>query len=251
MGMKRVKTLLIAAAVLCLLFLSGCVVISEEINVFEDGSGTLRFAIGVKQENYENFQEALPEGYALENYFATLTQDEVLTSMQVNHYTQDGLDWESVEFELADFVALFSQKRRIGPVEITFDEREEGFRFTQTIDMANSNLVIPGVHLMDLSALEFTVDLKTPQIINTNGVQSAAGVSTWSIPMGEVLQDGSTAFLRADYILEPYEGIFIPWEVFFPYLVVGFLALCGLAILAVIFVNTVIKREKAPTLKFK
>ena len=62
---------------------------------------------------------------------------------------------------------------------------------------------------------------------------------------------GSTVFLRADYILEPYEGIFIPWEVFFPYLVIGFLALCGLAIVTVIFVNTVLKREKAPTLKFK
>ena len=251
MGKKRVQTLLIAVALLCLLFLSSCVVISEEINVFEDGSGTMRFAIGVKQENYENFQEALPEGYALENYFATLTQNEALASMQADHYMQDGLHWESVELEVADFVALFSQKRRIGPVEITFDEREEGFRFTQTIDLANSNLVIPGVHLMDLSALEFTVDLKTPQILNTNGVQSAAGVSTWTIPMDEVLRDGSTVFLRADYILEPYEGIFIPWEVFFPYLVIGFLALCGLAIVTVIFVNTVIKREKASTLKFK
>ena len=251
MHMNKKHIIIILLAILSSALLSGCFSIIEEIEVLEDGSGTLRFALGVEADDYEAFQEAIPEGFELENLFSVISRDENVTSIQFDRYAQDGVNWESVEMAVADFPALFGQGRRIGPVEITFVESDEGFQFTQTINVANSTLVIPGVNLMDLSSADYTVTLITPQIIATNGIQPAAGVSTWGIPLDEVLQGGSTAFLRADYVLEPYEGFFIPWEVFFPYVVIGFLALGGLSVVVVILVNTVGRREKEPTLKFK
>lgn len=248
---KPFHILIIIATILSLGFLSGCFSMIEEIEVMEDGSGTMRFALGVESDDYEAFREAIPEGFELENLFAVISRDENVTSIQFDRYEQNGINWESVELEVADFIALFSQRRRIGPIEIIFVENDGEFRFTQTINVASSTLVIPGVNLMDLSSAAFTVNLLTPQISNTNGIQPAAGVSTWSIPLDEVLQGGSTAFLRADYVLEPYEGFFIPWEVFYPYVVIGFLSLGGLAILVVVLGNTLGRREKERTLRFK
>jgi hypothetical protein len=249
--MKKNRIIIIIVAILSLGLLSGCFSMIEDIEVLEDGSGTMRFALGVESDNYEAFQEAIPEGFELENLFAVIARDENVTSIQFDRYTQDGFNWESVELEVADFTALFGQRRRIGPIEIIFTESEGDFRFTQTVDVASSTLAIPGINLMDLSSTAFTVNLNTPQIIATNGIQPAAGISTWSIPLDEVLQGGSTAFLRADYVLEPYEGFFIPWEVFFPYVVIGFLVLGGLSVLVVVIVNTLGRREKEPTLRFK
>jgi len=245
------RFIFILSAILILVLLSGCITIIEDITVFEDGSGTLRFAVGVEAEDYEAFQEGIPEGFALENLFTLITQNENVTSIQFDRYEETGRNWETVEMQVADFSGLFETRQRIGPIEIIFEEEQGEYQFTQTLNVASSTLVIPGINLMDLSSASFRVNLLTPQIINTNGIQTAAGVSTWAIPMDEVLQDGSTAFLRADYVLEPYEGVFIPWEVFFPYVVIGFLALGGISVLVVILANTLGKREKERTLKFK
>ncbi len=251
MRIKKNRFLLIVIAILNIGLLSGCFSIIQDIQVLEDGSGTMRFALGIKTDDYEAFQEAIPEGFEIENLFIGISNDENLTSMQINRFTKDGFNWESVELAVADFSALFGQRRRIGPLDITFLEQEGEFRFIQNFDMQNSSFAIPGVNLMDLSRAVFTVNFATPQITSTNGLQKGAGVSTWSIPLDEVLQDGSTAYLSANYVLEPYQGFYIPWEVFFPYLMIGFLVAGGLSIVIVIFVNTVIRREKEPTIKFK
>lgn len=247
---KKARIILSLTAVVCLLLTSGCVSLVEEIAVFEDGSGTLRFEIGVETEDYEAFQEGIPEGFRLEDLFESLSRDENVTVVNYGQYLAGGRTWDFVELTIADFTAVFGGTRRIGPIQIEFIEQEGEYRFTQTIDVANSPLTIPGINLMDLSNATYVVSLATPQILTTNGVQPAAGVSTWSIPLDEVLQGGSTAFLRSNYALDPYEGIFIPWEVFFPYVVIGFLALGGISVLIVIIVNTMVTREKEPTLKF-
>ena len=248
--MRRSYIILFVCLTVMVMLLSGCVSLVEEITIREDGSGTLRFALGVESENYQAFQEAIPEGFDLENLFSVLGRDENVTSVDIDRYLQDGRNWETVELTVTDFTAVFGQARRIGPITITFQEEEGAYRFTQTIDLASSTLVIPGVNLMDFSDGTYGVTLNTPQVLSTNGVQPAAGIGTWSIPLDEVLQGGSTVFLRADYLLDPYEGVFIPWELFFPYVVIGFLALGGMAVLVVILVNTTSKRDKAPTLKF-
>lgn len=248
--MHRRKFLLYLLTGISLLFLTGCVSLVEEITVLDDGSGTLRFALGVATEAYEPFKEGIPEGFDLENLFAPLARDESVTSIDFDRYEADGLVWESVELAVEDFTVTFNQPRRIGPVTIELTEQGGEYSFTQTIDVENSTLIIPGINLLDMADSSFTVSLSTPQIVWTNGVQTSAGVSTWSIPLGEVFQDGSTAFLQAGYVLEPFEGVFIPWEVFFPYVVIGFLALGGISILVVILVNTTGNREKEPKLKF-
>jgi hypothetical protein len=115
------------------------------------------------------------------------------------------LSWQS-----RDFTAVFGETRRVGPLSIELIEDETGFRFTQTIDVANSPLSIPGVNLMDFSSATYVVRLVTPQIVSTNGVQPTAGVSTWDIPLNEVLQGGSTAFLRANYVLSPMKAFSSP-----------------------------------------
>ncbi len=248
--MKKSRIIVILLAGITLFLLSGCVTLVEEITVLDDGSGTLRFAIGVETENYEAFQEGIPQGFRLQDLFEPFSRDENVTLVQFEQYADGNLTWESVELTIADFSAVFGQARRIGPMRVEVIERDGEYRFTQTIDVANSTLVIPGVNLMDLSRATAVVSLSTPQIISTNGIQPAAGVSTWSIPLDEVLQGGSTAFLRSNFVLDPHEGLFIPWEVFFPYVVIGFLGLGGISVFLIIFFNTVIKRETEPTLKF-
>ena len=249
--MNKTHVYIFILSLLILVLLSGCVSVVEEITVFEDGSGTLRFALGMAAENFEAYQEGVPEGFALEDLFSVLGRDENVTSITFDQYTADGLSWDSVELAVTDFTAVFGEIRRIGPLSIELIEGETDYRFTQSIDVANSTLSIPGVNLMDFSSATYVVRLVTPQIVSTNGVQPTAGVSTWDIPLNEVFQGGSTAFLRANYVLDPYEGLFIPWEVFFPYVVIGFLALGVISVLVVIIVNSSGRRDKEPTLKFK
>lgn len=248
--MKRSHFYLILLALIAIVFLNGCISLVEEITVNEDGSGLLRFDLGIETEYYAAYEEAVPTGYELEDLFAVFENDENVTSIKFDRFSRDNLTWESVEISVENVMAAFGQSRKIGPLTIEFDEEGGEYRFIQNINVANSTLNIPGVNLMDLSDSSYVVRLVTPQIVSTNGIQQTAGISSWKIPLDEILQQGSSAFLRANFLLEPYEGFFIPWEVFFPYLVIGFLALCFGSILLVIVVNTVKKRDNEPTLKW-
>jgi hypothetical protein len=233
-----------------LLFLSGCVNLVQEVTVRQDGSGSLRFAVGVETSAYPQFQQALPEAYQLENLFATLVLDEKVTDVEQTNYQSGNQTWDTIEMQVVDMAALFAEERTFGPLTIDIDQGEDGFSFQQTLDLAQSNLEIPGVNLLDLSGAGYTVRLITPQILSTNGLQEAAGVSLWEVPLSDLIQGGETIFLGADYILEPYEGVFIPWETFFPYVEIGFLVLGLISILVVIIVNTTRKGEKPRKIEF-
>jgi hypothetical protein len=117
------------------------------------------------------------------------------------------------------------------------------------MDMESSNVLIPGINLLNLAGASYSVRLVTPQVVDTNGFHRAAGISTWDVPLSEFLQGGSSVNLRSEFLLEPYEGTFIPWEVFFPYIVIGFLGLGVLSILLVILINTAKKRDDSLQLK--
>ena len=69
--------------------------------------------------------------------------------------------------------------------------------------------------------------------------------------MTDLLQGGETTVLAADYSLSPYEGTFIPMKLIFPYVVMGFLGLGGLAIVVVIVLNTTRLGNKTRRLRFK
>lgn len=248
--MKKTRRLFIPLlAALTLLLMSGCVTLQEEITVQEDGSGTLLFALGVESESYEQFQESIPEGLELESLLALLIQDENVTVRARDTYEADGRTWERIELEVGDFIEVFSDEKRIGPLLISLDEDEGVYYFIQMIDISLMTIGIPGMNLLDLSAVDYNVSLSSPQIIDTNGVQRTADESTWEVSLIDILQGGEVVYLEAQYALEPYEGVFIPWELFFPYVVIGFLALGALSILIVIIVNTT-KREKPQQFKF-
>ena len=247
---KNRRLFILLLAMIALLLLSGCVTLREEISVQEDGSGTLSFALGVETESYEQFQESIPEGLELESLLALLIQDENISVRTRDSYEADGRIWESIELEVADFVTVFSDEKRIGPLLLSVDEDEGMYYFIQMIDVSLMTINIPGMNLLDLSEVVYNVSLSVPQIINTNGVQRTADESTWQVSLVDILQAGEVVYLEAQYTLEPYEGFFIPWELFFPYVVIGFLALGVLSILIVIIVNTTAKREKPQQYKF-
>ena len=248
--MMKLRFLVLLISTLSLLFLSGCVTILQDLAVAEDGSGTLRFAIGVESEVYPQFAESIPEGYQLENFLAGLMQDEAVIDIEEDQYQADGYTWESILLEISDFSQLFSEERRVGPLIMSLNQAEDIYTFNQSVDMAGSNLEIPGINLMDLAGARYRVRLQTPQIVNTTGVQPSAELSEWEFTMEEFLRGEEALFLQAEYTLEPYEGVFIPWEVFFPYVVIGFLALGGLSIVIVIILNTRKKKEEIPQIKF-
>jgi len=250
MIMKKHILILVVLAVTGLLFLSGCANVLQELTIREDGSGYLRINIGVESEFYSQFQESLPESLELENLLSTLLQDENVTDIIQDQYEAEGRTWDSIQVEMADVQAIFAEERRIGPLLISIDERDSTYTFLQLVDLNLSNVTIPGINLLDLSNAEYTMQLNTPQIVETNGLQRAAGSSTWSISPRDILQEGESFYQEADFVLEPYEGVFIPWTLFFPYVVIGFLALGGLAILMVVIVNTMGRREKPREYKF-
>jgi len=241
--MHRKKRFLILSALISLILLSGCVRLDQEVTVNEDGSGGLRFALGVETPYYEQVQEEIPEGYALGDLLSTLRQDELVRGVTEDHFEADGWTWDTIQLEIADIAALFAEERRVGPLRLSLEEGEEGIIFVQTVDLANSTLSIPGINLMDLTSAGYTVRLTAPEILDTNGVQEAAGVSVWEVSLGELLQEGENVTLRAAYSLEPYEGVFIPWESFFDVVVYGYLGLGILAILVVIIINTTGRRR--------
>ncbi len=238
------KLLLIIFTTFSMLVLSGCVNMLQDINIREDGSGTLRFAFAVDSDVYPEFEARISEGLALENYLTGLMQHEDVTDMVQDHYEENGRTWDVIILEIADFSAVFAEERRIGPLEMVIREEDGAYTFEQTIDMVNTNITIPGINLLDISGAGYTVSLFTPQILDTNGVQPEGGLSFWDVPLDELIQQGDEVYLEADYVLDPYEGTFIPWELFFPYVVIGFLALGFIAILVVIIVNTTGRREK-------
>ena len=241
--MLRKKYAIKLLAVLCLFFLSGCVSLIQEINVHEDGSGSLNFSLGVDSSIYPQFLETMPEGFTFENLLSGLMLDENVTDVVQTQYEENGKNWETIQLSISDISAVFNGGRRIGPGMITIAERNGSYVFTQFMDLGSSNVVIPGVNLLNLAGTSYSVRLVTPQVLDTNGLHRAAGVSTWDVPLSEFLQGGSSVNLRSEYLLEPYEGFFIPWEVFFPYVVIGFIGLGGISILLVILINTAKKRE--------
>jgi hypothetical protein len=246
---KRIPTLLLIA-IFSLFLLSGCINLVQEMTVREDGSGSLRFALGVETGVYQQVMEQIPESFLLQNLLSNLIQDENVVDVVQDHYEADGRTWDTIELEVMDFAALFAEDRRIGPLMVTLDEDNGVYSYEEVIDLVNSNLVIPGINLLDLTGAGYTVRLITPQIMDTNGLQEAAGVSVWEVPLSELLRGGETVTLRADYVLAPYEGVFIPWETFFPYVVMGFLALGGIAVLVVVIVNTTKRRKKKRKYRF-
>ena len=248
--MKQLRNLILFISTISLFFLSGCVTVIQDMSVAEDGSGVLRFAIGVDSASYPQFVERIPEGYQLESFLAVLMQDDTITNVQEDQYEADGRTWDSILLEVSDFSQLFAEDRRIGPLIISLDQDEDVYTFTQTMDLAGSDLEIPGINLMNLTGAAYTVRLNSPQIVDTNGVQPSVDLSEWEIPLEELLQGNEAIYLQAEYALEPYEGVFIPWEVFFPYVVVGFLAIGVLAIFIVIIVNAKQKDNGIQQIKF-
>lgn len=248
--MKRGNRILLIFAFTVLFFLSGCVSLVQEIAVADDGSGTLLFAIGVDSASYPQFVERMPEGYTLESFLAVLMQDDSITSVQQDQYESDGKVWESIQLEVSNFSQLFEEDRRIGPLIISMDQDEDEYFFYQTMDMEGANIQIPGINLVNFTGAAYTVHFNAPQITNTNGIQPSVDVSEWEIPLEDFLKGDEVIYVQAAYKLEPYDGVFIPWEVFFPYVVIGFLSLGILSIFTVIILNSRKKNDDIPKIKF-
>ncbi len=242
--MKKRRRLLLLISAISLFLLSGCLNLVQEMTVREDGSGVMRLALGVEDQYYEQVQKEMPEGYSLENLLVRLMQEELVTDVAREHYEQDGWTWDAIRLEIADFYALFNEERTIGPLQISLDEDGEEVEFFQALDLANTEFSIPGINLMDLTSAEYTVRFSAPQIVRTNGVQTAAGESLWELSPADLIQEGEGMTLQADYSLEPYQGTFIPWDKFFDAVVIGWLALGVLAVLVVIIVNTTGRRKR-------
>ena len=244
--MKKRIPLLLLLSLASLLLLSGCVNLVQEVTVREDGSGSLRVALGIKESTYEYAQELIPEGYELTNILSSLSLDDYAIGVTADHYEEGGSIWDSAVVEFSDIMAMFAEKRNFGPITLRITETDGEYSFTEEIDVVNSNLSIPGIHLMDLTGAGVTVRLITPQIIRTSGIQEAAGVSEWEVSVVELIEEEGRITLTADYVLQPYEGNFIPWEKLFPYAVAGFVGVGGVAILVIIIVNTtnIGKRDK-------
>jgi len=248
--MKFQRFTLQIMAGLSLFLLSSCVTLIQEMTIRQDGSGTLRFELGVETEFYPQFQEMIPEGYELENLLTPLIFDENINITEQENYQSGGRTWESIQLEIADVALVLEDDRSFGPVNLSISQNQGEYTLEQTLDLGESNMSIPGVNLLDLSGAGYTVRLITPQIIDTNGLQESAGTSTWEVSLSELVQGDETIYLQTDYVLEPYEGSYIPWETFFPYVVIGFLAAGFLSILIVIIVNTTGKKEKKREIKF-
>ena len=244
--MKKRIPLLLLLSLAALLLLSGCVNLVQEVTVHEDGSGSMRVALGIEESTYEYAQELIPEGYELSNILSSLSLDDHATGTTTEHYQEGGNVWDSVVIDFSDMMAVFGDERSFGPVALRITEADGEYSFTEEIDVANSNLSISGIHLMDLAGAGVTVRLITPQIIRTSGIRDAAGVSVWDVSVSDLIEEENRITLTADYVLQPYEGNFIPWEKLFPYAVAGFLGVGVVAILAVIIVNTtnIGKRDK-------
>lgn len=244
--MKKRIPFLLLISLASLLLLSGCVNLVQEVTIREDGSGSLRVALGVEEESYEYALELIPEGYEISNILSTISLDEYAVEVTEDHYETDGMIWDSVEVEFSDMMAVFGEERSFGPVTMVLKEEDGEYSFTEEIDVYSSTLTIPGVHLMDVASAAFNVHLTTPQIIRTSGLQVEAGVSTWEVSVFDLIEEDDLITLTADYWLEPYEGRFFAWEKWFPYMVLGFIGMGVLAILMIIIVNTtnIGKRDK-------
>jgi len=247
---RHKRQLLLITSVLYLLLLSSCVSLVQEVTIRQDGSGTLQFALGVETEFYPQFQEMIPEGYELENFLTPLLLDENVSNIEQDHYESGGRTWDAIQMDFGDAFLVFEEDRSFGPVTMSIMQDGDGYTFEQTLDLADSNVSIPGANLLDLTGAGYTVRLNTPQITSTNGLQETAGISVWDVSVADLVQGDETIYLTADYVLETYEGTFIPWETFFPYVVIGFLAVGFLSILIVIIVNTRKKREKKREIHF-
>jgi hypothetical protein len=120
-------------AMLCLVFLSGCVSLLQEITVDEDGSGSLSFALGVNSSVYPQFQEARPAGFTFENLLSALVLDENVTDVVQNQYEENGKIWETIQLSISDIAAVFNSGRRIGPGLITITEGNGGYVFLHNL----------------------------------------------------------------------------------------------------------------------
>ena len=248
MNLRRLSLWIISIIVIALL--AGCVSFEEDISVNPNGGGTLRFAYGVETSAYDQFTLALPQEYQLESLFSTLAQDENVTDVRLSNYEENGITWQTIEIDIVDLQAVFGDGRRFGPIIVTVSEEDGIYTFEQVLDLNLANVAVPGMYLLDIADANYQVQLDTPQIIDTNGLQPKAGTSTWQISLPDLVNEQGSIYLNAQYILTPYEGFFVPWEMYFPYLVYGFLGLGIISVLVIIIVNTSRKVEKEQKLHF-
>ncbi len=249
--MKRISIKILLLAAVSLVFLSGCVSMVQEVIVHEDGSGALRFAVGVETASYEQFTEVIPEELTLESLLANTMLDEGVVDVQREAYESEGRKWEAVQIEVGDVADFLSEGRSVGPLVMTIDADEDGsYSFMQTLDLEEFTFRVPGIYLMDVGDAEYTLRLVTPQIVQSNGVHEAVGTSVWENKLRTLIQSEDDLFMQADYVLEPYEGLFIPWDTFYSYVVIGFLAVGAISILVVIIVNTRRKAEEDGKIQF-
>jgi len=249
--MKRISIKILLFAALSLVFLSGCVSMVQEVTVHEDGSGALRFAVGVETASYEQFTEAVPEELTLESLLANTMLDEGVVDVQREAYESEGRNWEAVQIEVGDIADFLSEGRSVGPIVMTINADDDGsYSFVQTLDLEEFTFRVPGIYLMDVADAEYTLWLVTPQIVQSNGVHEAVGSSVWEYKLRTLIQSEDDLFMQADYVLEPYEGLFIPWDTFYSYVVIGFLAVGAISILVVIIVNTRRKAEEDGKIQF-
>jgi hypothetical protein len=241
---------LIFFAVSTLFLLSGCVDLVQEVTVDQKGAGTLHFAYGVDTPIYSQFEQTIPNEYKLENLFANLTLDENVNEVIREDYEENGKTWQAITLEIADMAALFAEEKRLGPILISIDEDQGTYFYQQTIDLGLMTVNIPGIKLLDLSGAGYEVTVITPQIIDTNGSHRAAGTSDWKVSIKDFVEADEAIFMVSEYRLEPYEGRFIPWELFFPYILFGFLGLGIATILIIVLVNTRRKVEDNPRINF-
>ncbi len=177
--------------------------------------------------------------------------DEGVVDVQREAYESEGRNWEAVQIEVGDMADFLSTGRSVGPLVMTIDADEDGsYSFMQNLDLEEFTFRVPGIYLMDVADAEYTLRLVTPQIVQSNGVQEAVGTSVWEFILRTLIQNEDDLFMQADYVLEPYEGLFIPWDTFYSYVVIGFLAVGVISILVVIILNTTRKADKEKKIQF-
>lgn len=244
--MRKPKIYLIVSILLAFL-LSGCINITQSIEINADGSGKFSMDLGMSEmllNMGEEFDEESEGGKFSLNEMKEdmeLTSDNpYVTNVKVDEYNEEGYKHFSVEADISDMHAFLSdlQAEDNSGIKFTLQQKENGnMHFVQVIDLSEG---VAGEDISEEEMSEFsnlmvanafqgnywTLTLKLPNVVETNGEwDEETNTVTWSIPMADVLMDQEMYEMSAEY-RPPSSGITPQY-----YLLGGVVALAILAVL--------------------
>ncbi|MBI9044310.1 MAG: hypothetical protein JEZ06_07480 [Anaerolineaceae bacterium] len=269
----RKRIFLAVFSVVIVILISGCMNIRQELWVNSDGSGKMKIDIGVDEDFMSMEDLEGMSGGDLTSMESEYENDPNIKNIQTSEYTEDGLSYTSIQFDIIDFDAFVHSSEN--EMDMTYEQLGNG---NYLLAMNLDSLAGGGDETYSSEDLEmfsdmfddyyFEVTMHVPQVVETSGKKTDSGTAYWQIPLMDAL-NGEISEISVEYSMEEGQGIvegigdigeiedivgdviadsfldnLFPKKSTLPIVLICGLCLCGVILVAVVLIVVLVVRKR-------